>query len=128
VIVFDHNLPPSLAGFLSSLAEPADHVEPRGWKQFSDEAILDHLVAGHDCLLTKDRAMLRRPDIIAICQRRSLGLFFLPADNLSALATSILVLNHWKTMVDAADARPRPFYAVIPRRGQLRFERRPGLV
>lgn len=91
MIVLDENLPPALATFLETLGEPARHVRNLNLQGVTDETILQELVAGEDCFITKDRAMLRRPDIIALWQQRRLGLIVFPNSNLRAIESSQLL-------------------------------------
>ena len=126
MIVLDENLPPALASFLEALGEPARHVRALGLAATSDERILEQLSAGEDCLLTRDRAMLRRPHVVALLHQCRLGLFILPSRIQLALESSELVLRHWSHMLHIAKMEPRPFVGILSLRGPLSLDRKFG--
>jgi hypothetical protein len=124
VIVFDENLSPALAHFLEAIAEPARHVRDMGLVATPDEQILERLTTGLDCLLTRDRSMLHRTDVVALLHRQKLGFFVVPSQKQQILETSALVLRHWPQMIEISKVELRPFVAELSLRGPLRMERK----
>ena len=126
MIVFDENMSPAFATFLEAIAEPARHVRAMGMGGLPDEKILESMMGGQDCLLTRDRAMLRRAEVIGLLRGSRLGIFILPPKKQSTLETSALVLRHWAHIVEVARKEPRPFVAELRFRGPLRMDRKFG--
>ncbi len=118
--LFDENLSPRLAQALEVLGEEVVHITELCPKGTQDTKWLELAGAEDMIAVSRDQAILRRPNELSALRQNKVGLFLVFGKKRGAWDQVVQIITHWEQMKDLASKARRPFAYRVPQRGGIK--------